>query len=175
MLAELLGTRQPPAVQTAAIETLARFDDIRAASILLRRMARDEPQAARDGGRGSLCQAGLGRSVPRRGREGHRRPCRCRPRPARAAQEVPGRRGASAGRQHLRRGAAPPAGRGRRLSEIAAVEGGPRARQGRLQRALLVVPPTRRSRPAGRRRSRRDPRPRPRRRCCSTYSTPIAR
>ena len=31
LLAELLASRQPPAVQTAAIETLARFDDVRAA------------------------------------------------------------------------------------------------------------------------------------------------
>ena len=36
------------------------------------------------------------------------------------------------------------------------------ARQGGLQGAMLVVPPPRRGRPAGRRRPRRDPRPRPR-------------
>jgi len=35
LLAALYGTRQPPAVQTAAIEVLAGFTDLRAASILL--------------------------------------------------------------------------------------------------------------------------------------------
>jgi putative heme-binding domain-containing protein len=44
LLAELLGTRQPPVVQTAAIDTLARFDDIRAASILLRAWAEMSPK-----------------------------------------------------------------------------------------------------------------------------------
>ena len=99
MLAELLATRQPPAVQTAAVETLARFDDNGAASILLERMAGNEPQAARDGGRSSLCQTRLGASVLGCGRERNSRSCRCRPRPARAAQEIPCRRGASAGRR----------------------------------------------------------------------------
>jgi putative heme-binding domain-containing protein len=44
LLAELLGTRQPPVVQTAAIDTLARFDDIRAASILLRAWSEMSPK-----------------------------------------------------------------------------------------------------------------------------------
>ena len=35
LLSELLASRQPPEVQTAAIETLARFDDARVASLLL--------------------------------------------------------------------------------------------------------------------------------------------
>jgi len=44
LLEELLGTRQPPAVQTAAIETLGRFDDIRAAGVLLRAWAAMSPK-----------------------------------------------------------------------------------------------------------------------------------
>jgi putative membrane-bound dehydrogenase-like protein len=44
LLAELLGSRQPLAVQTAAIEVLARFDDLRAASILLQQWAEMSPR-----------------------------------------------------------------------------------------------------------------------------------
>ncbi len=44
LLAELLGTHQPPVVQTAAIDTLARFDDIRMASILLRAWSELSPK-----------------------------------------------------------------------------------------------------------------------------------
>jgi putative heme-binding domain-containing protein len=44
LLADMLGTRQPPDVQTAAIETLARFDDIRAARVLLDAWAEMSPK-----------------------------------------------------------------------------------------------------------------------------------
>jgi putative heme-binding domain-containing protein len=44
LLSELLGARQPPAVQAAAIETLARFPDVGAALILLHGWAEMSPK-----------------------------------------------------------------------------------------------------------------------------------
>ena len=44
LLSELLAPRQPPAVQTEAVETLARFDDLRVPTILLRGWPEMSPQ-----------------------------------------------------------------------------------------------------------------------------------
>ena len=63
LLSELLGTRQPPVVQTAAIDTLGPLRRYPSRLDPAPHMVRDESQVARDGGRGSFRQAGLGRSV----------------------------------------------------------------------------------------------------------------
>ena len=114
LLAELLASRQPPEVQTAAIETLASFDDVRVAAHPAESMAGDEPQAPRDGGRGALRPARLDRRVSRRGRKGHVGRADVDPARLELLKKYPDARSASAGRQAFRRRAAPPPGRGRR-------------------------------------------------------------
>ena len=165
LLSELLAPRQPPAVQTAAIETLARFDDARVPAILLRgwpgmspklRATAAEALFARPAWVGAFLDAVEKGTVGRADVD-----------PARLEllKTYPVRRGAGAGRPSLRAPGRPGARTWSPPTRRPCTLKGDRERgQGGLQDPLLVVPPPRRGRPAGRRRPLGDPRPRPGRR-----------
>ena len=159
LLAELLGTRQPPVVQTAAIDTLARFDDIRVASILLRAWSELSPKLRATAAEALFARPGWTQAFLDAVEKGAVGRADVDPSRLELLKKYP----AAAVRARAVKifTTAQP----RRQDVVEAYQKSlrmkrrPRARQGCLQRAMLGVPPTRRSRPAGRRRSRRDPRP----------------
>ena len=174
--AELLASRQPADVQTAAVETLASFRRRRGSpAILLQAWAGMSPRLRATAAEALFARPAWIGAFLDAVEKGTRRPRRCRPGPARVAQDVPRRRGSRARLHALRRRVGPPPGRGRRLPEGPGHEGRPRARQGGLSRptapratasktsASKSAPSSRRSATAASTRS------------CSTSSTPTAR
>ena len=176
LLAELLASRQPAEVQTAAIETLASFDDAQ-------------------GRQRSCCEHGPGMSPKLRATAAEAlfaRPLwigafldaiekgtvgRADVDPARLnlLKTVPRPGGTSAGLQALRRRVAPPAGRGRRVPEGPGNEGRPRAAARRsfkktAHRATGSKTSASRSAPSSRRSATAASTP-----SCSTFLTPTAR
>ena len=103
-------------------------------------LAGAEPRLRAAAAEVALRPAGLDRCLPRRGREGQGRPRRRGPGPAQLLRHYPDDGVRARAAQALRRRLARRAGRGRRLPQGAAAQGGPRPRQGGLQEALLAVP-----------------------------------